>query len=479
MQPYDEALVYLTNSKVAATYKAAGADLDAQYPIWIARTVYDYCAGMLWRTSEAKHLQELRETLGLDVPPTPPVYAGRHGRVRLDGRAMVDDDGAWLPVGLSFFWPVREAGSDHVQRNLRWSRERGADFWRVFCEVQDWQAPYSFGPRDAGWLDRVRLVRDAILSVEARAAWTLFGGNALTPAEQMRLVEDVLVVCQEKPHAVQYVEISNEGQGFKDADGPRRMRSFAEIFARHGYPTALTSAAHGDDVLYPGSAATVATEHFERTPSEDGWRPVRQPWGYWDRQAMPPAFINNEPIGPGASGGDLQDPTWVQASTDPLRLACAAGVTWIAGGCAHVLHPAAGIYPKAEAQVNYSEHAALDPALAGVAALRRLLPADLPNWARQNHHWQGHPFSFAPYTPGDESLAHSLGCVRAFAATRGADSVCLPIGVMGDTTRGYMTLTPKQAMTWTTYDPLTGARLLTGNGPLTLTREVLIVGHLD
>jgi hypothetical protein len=403
------------------------------------------------------------------VPPTPPVppVGTRTGRVRLDGRAMADDGGPWLPLGLSFFWPVREAGSQHVNDNLAWARQRGADFFRVFCEVQDWQAPYAFGPRDAGWLDRVRLVRDSIVAAGARVAWTLFGGNALTPAEQMRLVEDILVVCQERPASVQYVEISNESQGFKDDDGPRRMRGFAEIFARHGYPTALTSAAHGDDELYPGSAATVATEHFDREPTENGWRPVRQPWGYWDRQNFPPTFINNEPIGPGSS---------VASETDPLRLACGAVVTWIASGCAHVIHPAAGIYPKAEQ--NYWEHQTLETALASVSAMRSLLPPDLPAWNRQNHHWAGHPFSFSPYVPGDESLAHDLGCVRAYAATRGSEFVCLPFGVMGSMQTGYMTMTPKQAMTWTTYDPLTGADIFTSDGPITVRHELLIVGHL-
>jgi hypothetical protein len=404
-------------------------------------------------------------------PPTPPVDA-RSGRVRLVGRAMVDDGGAWLPVGPSLFWGPREAGTSHLSENVAWARARGADFFRLFGEVQDWPAPYAFGPRDADWRERVRLARDLVVASGARVAWTLFGGNALTPAEQMRVVEDILVLCHERPEAVQYVEISNEAQGFLDGDGARRMRGFAEVFARHGYPTALTSCAHGEDQLYPGSAATVATEHFERTPTEDGWRPVRQPWGYWDRPGCPPAFINNEPIGPGASGGSRDDAAWLLASTDPLRLAIGAAETWLIGGCAHVLHCAAGIYPRVETETNYWEHATLDATFAAIRALRERLPVDLPNWARQNHHWPGHPCTFAPYQPGDESLAHRQGCVRAYAATHGAEWVCLPFGVMGE-----MTMTPKQAGSWRAYDPLTGALVLAGNGPLTLRHELLVVGQ--
>ena len=405
-----------------------------------------------------------------DQPVPPPPVNARTGRVRLDGRAMADDGGPWLPLGLSFFWPVREAGSRHVADNLAWARARGVDCFRVFGEVQDWQAPYAFGPRDAGWLDRVRLVRDSIMAAGARVAWTLFGGNALTPAEQMRLVEDLLVVCQERPDGVQYVEVSNESQGFQDADGERRMRGFAEVFTRHGYPTALTSAVHGNTTLYLGSAATVATEHFDRDPGEGGWRPVRQPWGYWERQAMPPTFINNEPIGPGSSGA---------SETDPLRLACGAAVTWISGGCAHVIHPAAGIYPKAEQ--NYWEHPTLEPTLTAVRAMRSLLPPDLPSWARQNHYWSGHPLTFQQPV-GDDALALQHGCVRAYAATRGPDWICLPIGVMRGTRPdgqlGVVEMDQKAAGSWSAFDPLTGALVDTGSGRITLQAERLLVGRL-
>lgn len=73
MQPYNEDLVFQTNEKVKDTYAEAGRSIDAQYPIWIARTVYDYCAGMSWNASESKHLAELRDALGLPAPPVPPI----------------------------------------------------------------------------------------------------------------------------------------------------------------------------------------------------------------------------------------------------------------------------------------------------------------------------------------------------------------------------------------------------------------------
>jgi len=311
-----------------------------------------------------------------------------------------------------------------------------------------------------------------------RIYWSIFGGNDLSPQEQLRAVEELLVACHEVPEHVQGIEISNEGNGFGDAGGAQRMRGFAEIFARHGYPTALTSAAGTGAALYPGSMANIATEHFDRSITDDNgnpypdgyWRPVRQPWGYWEHPNCPPAFINNEPIGIGSS---------VVQDTDPLRLACAAVVTWIAGGAAHVVHTGAGVYgvPMTHPVGGYRpanlwEQPALEPTLRAIAAMRALLPADLPAWQRQNHHWPGHPCTFAPYQPGDESLAHEQGCVRAYAATRGQDWICLPFGVMGT-----MTMALKQPGDWRAYDPLTGALALAGNGPLTLTHELLVIGR--
>lgn len=477
MQPYVESLVLESNVKITATYDEAGRTPDAQYPIWIARIVYDYCAGLSWAASEAKHLRELRVALGLPIP-LPPGPSPRTGRVRLSGRTMADDGGPWLPLGTTLFWAVREAGTPHLSDNLTWGRAQGLDCIRPLGEATDWAPDLRIDPRVPGWIDKLRVTRDEAMAVGLRLAWTIFGGNQLTPAEQLRAVEDLLVVCQERPESVQGVEISNEGNGFRDPDGGRRMRGFGEIFARHGYPTALTSWESWDPTLYPGSAATVGTEHFERAitdahgnPYPDGyWRPVRQPWGYWEHTGVPPAFINGEPIGIGSS---------VVQDTDPLRLACAAVVTWLVGGALHIVHTGAGVYGVPTTHpvggfrpANLWEQPTLEPTLQAIRAMRTLLPPDLPAWARQNHHWPGHPCTFAPNAPGEPSYPSQQGCVRAYAATRGPEWICLPIGVMGS-----FTMTPKQAGTWTSHDPLTGTAGMSGNGPIVLEAERLLRGR--
>lgn len=405
------------------------------------------------------------------TPPTdppPPTPTTRAGAVRLEGRAFRDDGGCFLPLGTSLFWLVRDP-LQTGEANATWARDRGVDDLRVLAETTDWHDEVRTDPRLPDYGAKLDATFDLAHRVGVRLAWTLFGGNALTPSEQARCVNDVLSRAIARRALVRSFEVSNEGQGFGDPDGEARMRSFARLIAEAGFAVALTSADHAHEALYPGSAATVATEHFERQLAEGGWRPVRQPWGYWDRDAHPPTFINNEPVGIQSS---------VAADSDPKRLACAAVVTWLVGGCAHVVHTGAGIYgvptthPTAGARpANLWEQPTLDATLRAIAALRALLPSDLPNWTRQNHHWDGHPFSFSPFTPGDPSLAANHGCVRAFAAVRGAHFVCLPIGVMQD-----VTLTPKRPMRWATFDILTGRKTGEGTGALTLTTEALILG---
>lgn len=404
------------------------------------------------------------------TPPTPPPDA-RAGRVRLENRVMRDDRGPFLALGHSLFWLVRDARETNGDANARWLSEHGAGCVRVLSETTDWPEQMRTDPRLPDYVERLHATRDLARRYNMRIHWTIFGGNALTVSEQEHTVARVLEVCDASPELVQSVEVSNEGQGFSDAQGEARMRAFGAMFAQRGYVTALTSAAHSDATLYPDSRATVATEHFERAMTEGGWRPVRQPWGYWEHSDFPPTFVNNEPVGIQSS---------VAMDDDPLRLACGAIVTWLVGGCLHVVHSAAGIYgvPMTHPTAGYRppnvwDHPTLEPTLNAIAHMRTLLPPDLPNWTRQNHHWPGHPFTFSPFEPGDASLAANHGCTRAYAATRGNQVVCLPIGVMRD-----ITLTPKQAMNWATYDVLTGERRLQGNGPLTLTTTQLVVGTL-
>lgn len=439
-----------------------------------------------------------------------PLVPARTGRTRLNGKCMSDDHGEYLALGSSLFWAVRGARSEpeRMRQNALWLREQGCDFARVLCETTDWSEATKTDPRWPDYRTALRACRDIHQGLGLRVQWTLFGGNQLTVSDQDRCADDVLAMCDEKPETVQYVEISNENNGFHDSDGRDRQRCYARMFRDHGYIVALTSAPHGGD--YSGSAADLATVHFDRSMRENGFRPVRQPWGYpgeYLSQAataklmgiedelvyaqmmveveaaaiangeMPATFSSGEPIAPGSS---------VCADYDPLRLGMAAVHTWLCGGAAHVVHSGAGIFGVQTSHPvggnrppNVWEQQGLEGALRCATALRQVLPLDLPNWQRTRHAFPDHPFTFPPdplVTVGDGALARGRGCVRGYAAHRDGKYIVSPIGIMQQ-----VTLAPQHAQNWTVHDGLTGTAKWSGTGTLTLDelkdgRAVLITG---
>jgi hypothetical protein len=367
-------------------------------------------------------------------PQPQPTPAGRTGRVRLDGKVMADDEGPWLALGASLFWAVRGARTEpeRLRQNLRWLRQQGVDFVRVFAETSDWPEESRTDPRWPDYESALRTCRDLSAAEGLRIAWTVFGGNALTGTEQNACAETLRRVCNERPETVQYVEVSNENNGCRGDVG--FLRAVARAFADAGYVAALTSAAHVKDA-YQGSAANVATVHFERTLGDRGWRPVRQPWGYPGEygEGLPATFISGEPIGPGSS---------VATESDPEKLAMNAVHTWLCGGCAHVVHFGAGIYGVQTSHPvggnrppDVWNQDGLAATLARIAHYRAQLPADLPNWQRTRHALSDHPFRFPPdelQTVGDGALTSGQGCVRAYAAHAGGRYVCAVIGIMGN-----------------------------------------------
>ena len=65
MYPYDEGWVKGTlRPEIVKRYEAAGAPLDADYAVWVARTQYDIATGALTpAASLEKHMRELEEAL--------------------------------------------------------------------------------------------------------------------------------------------------------------------------------------------------------------------------------------------------------------------------------------------------------------------------------------------------------------------------------------------------------------------------------
>lgn len=87
--------------------------------------------------------------------------------------------------------------------------------------------------------------------------------------------------------------------------------------------------------------------------------------------------------------------------------------------------------------------------LDGIETLRRLLPADLPNW-----HWLNSNPNFADYPFQTDPLVKEDSVLRSFLSTDGTNFVCMPIRVAQDTP--YIA---RRSMQFTHYDPLTGEML--------------------
>jgi len=67
----DASVIDFCEDKIVPSYAEAKKKLDAQYPVWSGRAIYDHAVGMDWEVSCAKHLAECRAALGI-VEPTPP-----------------------------------------------------------------------------------------------------------------------------------------------------------------------------------------------------------------------------------------------------------------------------------------------------------------------------------------------------------------------------------------------------------------------
>jgi hypothetical protein len=407
----------------------------------------------------------------------PPKVSTRRGLVRLEGRVFADDGGPYLAVGASLFWAGWGFRHDRprLERNLKFLADRGVDYIRVLGVV---------GPR--GWADRTVSAADAQLEATwagvtdlaydaygLRVQWTIFGGldETPTPAHRAKVVDRFIAAMQRRAHKVQHVEVANEGY----ATGWSGLRDEAKQLAtriREQTPFAVAVSAPGPiadvGLWYAGSSANLLTVHLPRDVVGGGnigaWHYVRQTWDPW--LASPLAWTNNEGKGPESS---------VAADDDPLRLTMYAGLTWLCGGAAFVLHTGAGVRGggmedrERSRAADIWQVANVEQTLAGINTLRKLLPPDLPNWQRHNsnRNFPGYPFESGPVAERIENGR----LLRAFAATSGDGRViAMPLVASAP-----VPFTPRGRMHVDVYDPMTGAKQESHDGAFTLSPRLAAV----
>ena len=396
--------------------------------------------------------------------------AHRTGPVRVDGHALADDGGPFLGLGASYFTALWRCKHDRprLEADLAFLARQGFNYYRMLSMVgyyPAWEgleiAPVPFTTRDdrrvEAWPDYWQQLRDLIdLAYDRhglRTQVTVFADAQLMPnkgarVEHMRkLLADVV---RGREYKVIMIEVANEAwqNGFPGDEGVADLREFAAYLAeRTEVPVAITSnhdwpelgSAKGFEQVYADSAADLATWHFSRDRRTDGgWKPVYDCWDFGLRRGLPPA-VSNEPIGPGSS---------VNAEREPIRLVAAAAFAYAAKLPAYVFHSEAGVFGKTRFQDT--------PAVDRFGHVLRLLPADLPNWERNDGKEAGAPFTaFAGGRPNaywPEVDGARDGCVRNTGSRRGERFVCVPIGIRP----GGLQLEARQALEFTAHDPLTG-----------------------
>jgi hypothetical protein len=383
------------------------------------------------------------------------------GVPRLEGRALVDDDGPFLALGATMMWAAWAYKHDRprLEQNLQFLSEHGFNFIRALGVVGDPNGPDYWDGReiDAHWPDYPEVLAGltdlAHDGYGLRVEWTLIGDGQITAptlADKQQLVQTFLSVAQGREHKILHFEIANESwqNGFPGAQGVAELRELTATM-RAQSPNLLAASAppspycEDAQAIYHDDLADLATIHFDRDVSkvEGSWRPVRQPWEHQFCAGLP-VGSNNEPIGPGSS---------VAEENDPVRLVAGAVTTYISGLPIYVFHSHAGVLGHEDLWTA--------PGVDGFAAALALLPPDLPAWDAKNAHWADAPFvvyagengQLVPDTMWVDLQSPESGAVRAYGSVREPDFWVFPIGILGS-----VTVAPRRPMTFDVIDPMTG-----------------------
>jgi hypothetical protein len=412
------------------------------------------------------------------TPPAPALRRSRQGLVRLDGRVFVDSDGPYLAVGTSLFWALWgfQHDRERLERHLDYLAKNGIDYIRVFGVIGPRWADRVVDPRDRAWDQHLAGLLDlAHGTYGLRVELTIWQDTDLTPTpdERTALVDRIAAIVTPRPQTIQYLEIANEGYatGWTDKK-PEAQQLAARLREKTPHIVAVTSPATlaREEIAswYGGSSANLLTPHLPRAVVGEGltgqWHYVRQTWDPWLASDL--AWTNDEGQGPQSS---------VAEDDDPLRLVMYSGLTWLCGGAGFVLHTGAGAGGGDRASTargrvaNVWDVTNIGQTLAGIAAMRRLLPADLPNWRRHNSNerFSGYPWDTQPIS----RLIDSNELVRAYAATS-ADGSIVAMVVGGS---APVPFTPRFPMHIDVHDPMSGNRLESYDGPFTLSPRLAAV----
>lgn len=415
----------------------------------------------------------LSTTLAHAAEPTP---SPRPGKVSLNTRALRDDAGEFLGLGVTYFPALRRTKFDRARfrSDLEFLSRRHFNYIRTLSMVgwyPAWKgkeiAPVTFKNKegqtirawDDYWVQLAAMIDIAYDDFGLRTQLTLFADAQLMPdrADRIRHLDKVLETIKTREHKIILLEVANEAwqNGFPGEAGIDDLRAFGKHLAdRTDVLIALSATSDTTDEqlrrTYVGSAADIATVHFTRdlrTPAGD-WLPVFDVFRVNGIDRLPPAS-HNEPIGPGSS---------VAEQRDPLKLVVAAAYAWMSGLPMYVYHCSPGIFGEGRLEEM--------PGVSDFAFIKQALPTDIASWQRT----QGED-DFAPFitfTDGEANKPRTAvpnaksGALRHLSCVRGRDFYTLPVGIR----KAGVELEAKRPMSIEIFHPITGelrrAKLIAG-----------------
>lgn len=371
-------------------------------------------------------------------PPTPSPSPGSRGALRAYGmRAVADDNGPTLMVGLSrFYWLwAWKHDRDRVLREMDADRAAGYGYARVFAQVQNLCGDHYWDGReiDPAWPGHTDMVHDLTKAAAVRGLrllWTLIGkgGQMGRQTERLDFVHRMAETLHgSDPAGILCAEMMNEPGMLGDinSDELRYLDSEFGSLAPgllHATGAVWTDAGWcADDPGYQGATA-FSVEGWERTQnpslgiahldrSAAGNEGTDRAWRQgWDVGLQHTRWIDNEPIGPGAS---------VATENRPDVLRSHRAVAFICRAFATCYHCDAGIrgFGSVEDSPGYRE----------CPKATRFLPGDVVNGrpVNANQNYPDRHFDL----PAEYLRAETgRGIVRAYAIQHEGKQYTIPFG---------------------------------------------------
>jgi len=314
----------------------------------------------------------------------PPTGDLRKGPVRADGRATVDDAGAFLTIGASAFAIpyLLEFEPERANANLEFLRDEHVHAPRVLCVVgpeEPW-ADRAINPKTLGWPRWTSMIRQTLVTMRGwhqRAILTIFGStDGLGRVERQRVVSEIRQIIRDHRHQVLGVEVSNEAKvSYEEALEHVRML----LVGNDGLLVATTAMGYGHSGW--DAVENMNPWHHARKTTGDGgiWEYTEQPYKGKD---SPRVISDQEHIGPKSS---------VAEDSDPERLTSSAATSFVTGHAIVVLHTGAGVFMGGSGgdsrgrEANLFDVPGITTMLRARVALASRMPADLPNWRNTSH----------------------------------------------------------------------------------------------